>query len=125
MIDLFAVEMEIREAASDLPPDAGIDIRPFFGGLGGWARGHFFIFVSKKDGAFLKLAAGDQVELLDLAGLGDGKHHELGKQFLLVPPTVMSDPAALREWVERSVLYAVTLPLPKQKKRRGQNTRSS
>lgn len=117
MIDLFAVEMEIREAASQLPPDMGIDLRPFFGGLGGWARGHFFIFVSKKDGAFLKLAPGDQAELLATAGLDDGKHHELGKLYLLVPPAVMADPALLREWVERSVLYAVTLPLPKQKNR--------
>ncbi len=118
MTDLFAVEMEIREAASQLPPGVGIDLRPFFGGLGGWASGHFFIFVSKKDGPYLKLAQEDQVELLAAAGIDVGKHHDLGNKYLHVPHGVMSDPEALREWVERSVLYAVSLPLPKQRKRR-------
>src|SRR5690349_7369498 len=115
--DLFSQEMEIRQAASGLPMDPGLDFRPFFGGLGGWASGHFFAFYSGRDhGLYLKLSLEDQAELLAAAGLKMSRQHELGKHYLLVPPGVMNNPAALSEWVERSVLFALSLPLPKQKR---------
>lgn len=117
MTDFGIVEMELREAASQLPPDTGLEFRPFFGGLGGWARGHFFMFATRHEDVYLKLTAEDQADLLAAAGIDVGEHHELGHQYLHVPPGVMSEPPALREWVERSIGYAISLP-PKRKKRR-------
>jgi TfoX/Sxy family transcriptional regulator of competence genes len=108
------------QATVDLPPDIDLVFRKMFGGTAAYVRGRVFA-IRSTPGLALKLASGDHAELLKEPGAAYLQHNPDGparKQYIVVAPHIRSDPKALREWVLKSVTYAMALPLPKKKTRR-------
>ena len=108
------------QAADGLPPDIDLEFRKMFGGTAAYVRGRVFA-IRSTPGLSLKLAKEDQAELLEEPGAVFLQHNPdepVSKQYIVVPPHIRNDRAALQRWVEKSANYAMTLPLPKKRSRR-------
>lgn len=102
----------IARIGDDLP-GAEFEFRPMFGAYGVYSRGRFFAVIGS-EGLALKLAPADREALLALPG---AHRWSISGQYVVVPDA-LTDPVTLRPWVERSVAYAQTLPLPARRTRR-------
>lgn len=110
------------QAVDSLPPDIDLEFRKMFGGTAAYARGRVFA-IRSMPGLSLKLSGEDQAELLKEPGAAYLQHNPdepVSKQYIVVPPHIWNDRNALGKWVEKSVNYAITLPLPKKRARREQ-----
>ena len=108
----------IRDGASELPPDTEIEFRKMFGGMGAYARGRYFASTCA-EGFALKYSDEECASRLKTPG-AIPLQHEPGvttRGYVVVPAAVVADQAKLREWVEASIGYVMTLPVPKRKKR--------
>src|SRR5262245_18630156 len=105
-------QSQIRDGASNLPPDVDIEFRKMFGGMGAYARGRFFASTCQ-EGFALKYAPEECARRLKEPGALP-LQHEPGvttQGYVVVPPKVVTDKAKLREWVEASIAYVQTRPL--------------
>jgi TfoX/Sxy family transcriptional regulator of competence genes len=106
----------IRDGVSNLPPDIELEFRKMFGGMGAYARGRFF--AATFDGGFsLKFGPEERERRLKMIGKDTPMPapDESSKSYVPVPTAVREDPEQLREWVEASIAYVQTLPVPKRK----------
>lgn len=116
---LEAFKTHILDGASELPPDVEIEFRKMFGGMGAYARGRFFASTCQ-EGFALKFSPEECETRLKMPGAMTLQHTPgvVERGYVVVPPGVIADPAALREWVEASAAYVQTLPVPIRKPRR-------
>ena len=111
---LVDLQRLLEEAVSALPPDVDLEINPMFGGMGAFVRGRVFAILYD-GGIALKLSEDHQEELLQVEGAS--RDAPISKKYIVVPQTFLEDNTLLQPWVEKSVNYALTLPLPKKKKK--------
>jgi len=120
---LEAFRKHILDGASELPPDTEIQFRKMFGGMGAYARGRFFA-ATFPEGFALKFSPQECERRRERRHKAPGAvppHHEpreTTSSYVTVPPAVLADPVQLREWVEASIAYVQTLPVPKRKKKK-------
>jgi len=118
MADFNKIEMEIREAAANLPPDIDLEFLKMFGGLGIYARGRIFAIVTG-DGLGLKLP--DDAISEAVSGGGRFLAYEPGgsptKQYVALPESARQNKTDFGKWVERSIAHVMTLPPPKRRKK--------
>jgi TfoX/Sxy family transcriptional regulator of competence genes len=114
--DLRMMEGQVRVAAR-LLPESNLTFRAMFGGIMGYANRRAFVSLSHV-GLALKLPPEAQEELLripDARRLQYSPKEPVSKQYIVVPMIYLNKPKQLRLWVERSIKFALTLPVPKRK----------
>ena len=116
---LDAFQNHILDGASELPPDTEIEFRKMFGGEGAYARGRYFASTCT-EGFALKYSDEECARRLKTPGAIPLQHTpgEITRGYVVAPAAVVADKARLREWVEASIAYVMTLPAPKRKKKR-------
>lgn len=98
-----------------------VTFKPMFGGVTGYTRGRNFVSLSNV-GLALKLDAPDREALLTEPGARPLQYDPSmppSKQSVTVPDAMLDDPDALHSWVERSIRYCQTQPLPKKRTKKG------
>jgi TfoX/Sxy family transcriptional regulator of competence genes len=90
-----------------------------FGYPAAFINGHMFAGLYQ-DGMVVKLPASARAKLLALPGAApfEPMPGRVMGEFVMVPPSLARDPAALRPWLEEARDYGKTRP-PKAKKKRG------
>jgi TfoX/Sxy family transcriptional regulator of competence genes len=91
--------------AGATPPDLDVTFRPMFGGLFAYADGKPFASLSDV-GLALKFAGSERDAILALPGAAPLRYEPdqpASKSYVVVPETMLSEPAELRSWVVRSV----------------------
>lgn len=91
--------------AAAAPPDLDVTFRPMFGGLFAYANGKPFASLSDV-GLALKFAGSERDAILALPGAAPLRYEPdqpASKSYVVVPETMLSEPAELRSWVVRSV----------------------
>lgn len=91
-----------------------------FGGACAYLDGRVFASLSDV-GLALKLAPDVQDELLKIEGAKRLQYQAdapVSKTYIVVPPDVCADEAALASWVERSLDYVKGLPAPKSRRKK-------
>jgi TfoX/Sxy family transcriptional regulator of competence genes len=116
---LVQFENDIRDGADNLPPDIELGFRKMFGGMGAYTRGRIFAVTSDRGWA-LKLAPEDIEELLKVEGARYLEHTPgiVERKYVVPPPKLVNDLKQWQKWVERSIAYAQTLPLPKKRSKK-------
>jgi TfoX/Sxy family transcriptional regulator of competence genes len=86
-------------------------LRSMFGGVGAYADGAIFAILTDA-GLALKLGADERQALLQAGGapLRVPPEHIPSKSYVLVPATLLEDPAGLGDWAEKSIAFAKALP---------------
>jgi len=101
-----------------LPKDRRVRTLNMFGGTAALVNGNMFGGTFARS-AIVKLSPADQQEALALDGaepfdpMGNGR---VMTNTVLLPESIMDEPAELRSWLARAFSYAATLP-PKRKKK--------
>ena len=91
--------------AGAAPPDLDVTFRPMFGGLFAYADGKPFASLSDV-GLALKFAGSERDAILALPGAAPLRYEPdqpASKSYVVVPETMLSEPAELRSWVNRSI----------------------
>jgi hypothetical protein len=107
-----------------LPDDPRVETLRMFGGIAAKVNGHFFAALFGRSVA-VQLPEIEQTEALALDGaayfdpMGDGRRRS---DKVMLPEALMNQPEALRAWVARAFVSALTLP-PKAEKRRARASR--
>lgn len=100
-----------------LPKDPRVRTVMMFGGVCGLVNGHIFGGTFARS-AMVRLSPDDLREALALDGaepFDPMGNKRVMADTVLLPESVMDDPAELRDWLARGFSYTATLP-PKQKK---------
>lgn len=97
------------------PPEAELNFRPMFGGLGIYTRGRIFAFVTDEGLAF-KLDDYAQGELKE--STPGAVNLSWTRKYLIVPSYIEDDQARLEDWIQRSLGYVWSLPPGKRGKKR-------
>ncbi len=119
---------KLSRAAEARDLDADLTFKPMFGGVCAYTQGR--VFASLSDiGLALKLPPDAQAELLSEDGAKRLQYEPdapPSKQYIVVPPPMPEDTAALAAWLARSVEYVLAQPAPKPRaskpKRQGAET---
>jgi len=99
--DPLALKAILTQAA---PPDLELSFRPMFGGIMGYAEGKVFASLSDV-GLALKLTGADRDTLLAIPGskpLQYEPDQPPSKSYIVVPPSMLLSPEALRPWTIRA-----------------------
>ena len=116
--DFSGMQDKISQAAEAQDWDTEIEFKPMFGGQCAYFRGRIFASLSNI-GLALKLSPAAQEGMLAVEG-AKRLQYEPGsppsKQYIVVPPALLSEAAAWNDWFKQSVEYVLTLPAPKPKK---------
>ena len=105
----------LRALLAAAAPDLDLTFRPMFGGIMGYAAGKPFASLSDV-GLALKLAGADHDALLALPGARPLQYEPdspPSRSYVLVPPPMLDDPAALAAWARRSAGSAAARPARK------------
>ena len=97
-------------------PDVPLTFKPMFGGILAYAEGKPLASLSDV-GLALKLNGINHATLLATPGAAPLRYDPAAptsKTYVLVPETMLQDPAALRSWTQRAI---AALPAPKPRKR--------
>ena len=119
MNEPFLDEMQDRlsQAAEVHTLDGELTFKPMFGGVCAYVGGRVFASLSNI-GLALKLPPEAQAELLSEEGAKRLQYEPdapPSKQYIVVPPPMQEDTAALAAWLARSVEYVLAQPAPKPK----------
>jgi TfoX/Sxy family transcriptional regulator of competence genes len=115
--------LALRSLLDDTTPDLGrlgdIQCKHFFSGAAAYVDGHIFISLTKV-GLGLKLNPADCAVLLEQGGepLQYFPDAPVKKDYVLIPETRRDDPEALAPWIQASVDFCKTQPLPRNRKPR-------
>ena len=103
---------------SVLPEKAQVTLRPMFGNLAGFAGGKMFAGVYGDD-IFVRLSEEEGSELLknDGASTFEPMKGRKMKEYVVVPKSWRTQPAKVKPWVARSLVWSSKLPARKAKKR--------
>ncbi len=119
---------QLSRAAEAHTLDMDLTFKPMFGGVCAYVGGRVFVSLSNI-GLALKLPAEAQAELLAEEGAKRLQYEPdapPSKQYIVVPPPMQADTAALAAWLVQSVDYVLAQPTPKPKaskpKRKGSGT---
>jgi len=98
-----------------LPVDHRVERRKMFGGYPCcFTGGHMFMGLFQ-DHMMLRLSEEDRTALIAKGGsIFEPTPGHLMKEYVVVPPSVLENQNALRDWVSRSFSYGLSLP-PKEK----------
>ena len=111
---------EVIEAAMPyLPTEVDLAFKHMFGGIMAYARGRNFASLSNL-GLALKLPNNVHAELLAIDGakyLQYEPNQPASKQSIVLPGAILLDRDALAHWLQISIDYVSTLPLPKKPKK--------
>ncbi|KMM75180.1 hypothetical protein ACP93_12800 [Xanthomonas sp. NCPPB 1128] len=102
--------------ADAAPPGLEVAFRPMFGGRFAYADGKPFASLSDV-GLALKFAGSERDALLAVPGAAPLRYEPdqpASKSYVVVPETMLSEPAELRPWVMRSVSGLPTKRVRKQ-----------
>ncbi|MEL4893296.1 TfoX/Sxy family protein [Xanthomonas protegens] len=102
--------------ADAAPPELEVTFRPMFGGRFAYADGKPFASLSDV-GLALKFTGSERDALLALPGAAPLRYEPdqpASKSYVVVPETMLSEPAELRSWVMRSVSGLPTKRVRKQ-----------
>ncbi|MBA3826731.1 MAG: TfoX/Sxy family protein [Ktedonobacterales bacterium] len=107
------------EAAAQNSPILQLTFRPMFGG-------HMLYHAARpcgslaEQGLALKLSETDRATLLREPDAQPLQHdgEPPSKVYVVVPPHIIADDDLLRDWLERSATYVMTLPAPKPRKKK-------
>jgi len=114
---LDEMQDQLSQAAEAHTLDGELTFKPMFGGICAYVGGR--VFASLSDiGLALKLPPDAQAELLSEEGAKRLQYESdapPSKQYIVVPPPMQADPAALAAWLARSVEYVLAQPAPKPK----------
>jgi TfoX/Sxy family transcriptional regulator of competence genes len=106
------------------PPDLDLAFRPMFGGILAYVEGK--PFASLFDGGLgLKLAGEDHAALLAVPGAAPLKYEANSppsKTYVMVPDTMLDDPAALRAWIVRGAAGLKKIVKKPSRPRKGRAT---
>src|SRR5689334_12491474 len=94
-----------------------VTFRPMFGGITGYTKGRNFASLSNV-GLALKLDGPSREALLAVPGARPLQYEpEMppSKQSVTLPEAILADDGLLLGWVERSMAFCQTQPLPKKK----------
>ena len=112
---LDTLKDQLSLAAESHALDGELTFKPMFGGVCGYVGGR--VFASLSDiGLALKLPPEAQAELLSEDGAKRLQYEPdapPNKQYIVVPPPMQADLAALAPWLGRSVEYVLAQPAPK------------
>ena len=112
---LDTLKDQLSLAAESHTLDGELTFKPMFGGVCGYVGGR--VFASLSDiGLALKLPPEAQAELLSEDGAKRLQYEPdapPSKQYIVVPPPMQADLAALAPWLGRSVEYVLAQPAPK------------
>jgi TfoX/Sxy family transcriptional regulator of competence genes len=116
---LDKLQDQLSAAAEQFVREDDLVFKRMFGGMGAWAKGHFFAILYT-GGIALKLGEEEQAELLKVKGADRFRFNEeiTSKQYIVVPAKMRASAEALAPWVERSLKFALAQPLPKRKRRK-------
>ncbi len=109
----------LQPVARALPPEVGLEIKPFFGGAAAYANGRICISLTPV-GLAMKLPAHERSQLMDEGAkpLRYFPNAPVKKQYVLVPADFLDGGDRLKTWARRSIDHALTLPPPKPRRRR-------
>ena len=108
----------LRALLAAAAPDLDLTFRPMFGGIMGYAAGKPFASLSDA-GLALKLAGADHAALLALPGARPLQHEPdspPSRSYVVLPRSVLDDPAALAAWARRSAGSAAARPARKRRR---------
>jgi TfoX/Sxy family transcriptional regulator of competence genes len=110
------------EAAT--PGLAGVEPRKMFGYSCVFAKGNMFAGLHEA-GMVLRLPEEQRVEFLRLKGAAqfEPMSGRVMREYVVVPRVLLNEPDQLREWVEKSLAYVLSLPA-KEKKGSGSRKKS-
>ena len=111
---LDTLQNRLSRAAEAHTLDMELTFKPMFGGVCAYVGGRVFASLSNI-GLALKLPPGAQADLLAEDGAKRLQYEPdapPSKQYIVVPPPMQDDPAALAVWLARSVEYVLALPAP-------------
>lgn len=112
---LDEMQDRLSRAAEAHALDRELTFKPMFGGVCAYVGGRVFASLSNV-GLALKLPPEAQAELLLEEGAKRLQYEPdapPSKQYVVVPPPMQTDPAALAVWLARSVEYVLAQPAPK------------
>lgn len=103
-----------EESLSETSIDAHFTFKPMFGGILAYCDGKALASLSNV-GLAVKLAPAKQEELLALGGerLRYEPSAPPSKQYIVLPPAILNDRAALAGWIEAGVAFVRALPRTK------------
>ena len=106
-------------AAFDDGADRELSFHPMFGIVCAYVNGHVLAWVTKQ-GLALKIGPeiGKEWYKEGARWLQFDADGPIFKSFFVVPQAVLSDEDKLAEWVQSSVEYVLSKPLPKERTRR-------
>ena len=112
-------EALVQQFAGLVPEDPRVGRRQMFGYPCAVVNGHLFMGLHQ-DSMILRLSDDDRAEFLALRGAGpfEPMPGRPMREYVVVPPGMLSRTAALSGWIRRALGYARSLP-PKQPGRRG------
>ncbi|MCC6904409.1 MAG: TfoX/Sxy family protein [Anaerolineae bacterium] len=112
MTDFDHLRQSLVRAMPCPPEEVDLTFRRMFGLFGVYARGRFFAIVSPA-GLALKLPAAKHPPLIAAGGrpLRFAPDGPTMREYMVVPPALLEDPARLTRWIEASLDYVLTLPL--------------
>ena len=106
--------------SAQMAPENEIIMKSMFGGVGIYGRGRMFAVIIQ-DGMAVKLDEVGREELIAEGGyFWQMGPQQVSKQYVVVPDHLLQ-PAALQPWFERSIAYAITLPVKQKRSRRPQS----
>lgn len=115
---LEELETLLRPVTGKLPPEIEIEVKHFFSGAAAYANGRICITLTTA-GLALKLP-GDSRSRLMKAGARPLRYSPKGpvkKDYAVVPAGFRTDKRKLALWARRSIDHALTLPLPRPKRK--------
>lgn len=107
-------------AAERLDPQLEIVFKPMFGGACAYLDGRVFAIFGDVGLAF-KLAPDDQTLLLESEGARRLQFESDGpimKAYIIVPAAICADEIEMASWIERSLDYVKSVPVPKPRRKK-------
>lgn len=115
--DAKALQQRLEEVLGASREAHEVTFKPMFGGVTGYTRGRNFVSLSNV-GLALKLDAEQREALLKEPGARPLQYDPSmppSKHSVTVPDVMLDDTDRLRAWVEKSITYCQTQPLPKKR----------
>lgn len=115
----LALRALIDDTTPDLERLGGIECKHFFSGAAAYVDGHIFVTLTKV-GLGFKLNPADCAALLEQGGepLQYSPGAPVKKDYVLLAQALRNDPKALAPWIQASVDFCKTQPLPRKRKPR-------
>ena len=127
MVDSYlrALGLVLESSRLDAALSASIECKHFFSGAAAYVDGRIFVTMTPT-GLALKVRPSDRAALLERGAtpLRYFPKAPLKKDYVVIPESITDDEAALREWIDASIEFCRSLPLPRKSPRAGSSRRA-